>query len=249
MTKKPPIKGGGTESSGKVQWDRSRQEPLLSPSDDTQPYNPLDTKNLGIAVAKALLEKTARPLARLPNFRGAGIYALYYTGIFPAYIQISEANKSPDDPRWPIYVGKAIPPGGRRGAFNLAATDTSALYDRLQEHADSIHEALNLKIYDFCCRFLVVADLWIPLAEQLLIAHFSPVWNRLVDGFGNHNPGSGRLDGRMPRWDLLHPGRPWAARLKPRDETLADIEREVTQYLETGGAPKLASLTGDPLGE
>ena len=244
---RPPRK---RKNPARVEWDETRQEPLLSAPDDTQPYNPLDTKNLGIAVAKALLEKKARSLNALQSFRGAGIYALYYHGGFPAYAPIAEANNDRDDPRWPIYIGKAIPPGGRRGSFNLAATDTTALYDRLKEHADdSVGLVSNLAMEDFSCRFLVVADLWIPLAERLLIAHFSPIWNRLVDGFGNHNPGAGRLEGRIPRWDLLHPGRPWAPRLKPRGETVADIEREVTHYLANVAMPSLAVLHGDLSGK
>ena len=217
----------------------------MSTPEDTQPYNPLDTKNLGIAVAKALLEKKTRPLGELPRFRGAGIYVIYYHGAFKAYEPIARANVETSNPRWPIYIGKAIPPGGRRGAFNLAATDTTALFDRLCEHAESVDQASNLGIEDFTCRFLVVADLWIPLAEQLLIAHFAPVWNRLVDGFGNHNPGAGRLEGKIPRWDLLHPGRSWAPKLKPRNETAGDIEREVTHYLGNVALPSLALLQGD----
>ena len=239
---RPPRKG---EKPGAVEWDETQQEPLLSAPDDTQPYNPLDTKNLGIAVAKALLEKKARPLGALPRFRGAGIYVLYYHGLFKAYAPVAKANGDGQDPHWPIYIGKAIPPGGRRGAFSLAATDTTALHDRLGEHRDSVHQASNLAIEDFTCRVLVVADLWIPLAEQLLIAHFAPVWNRLVDGFGNHNPGGGRVNGKIPRWDLLHPGRPWAARLQPRGETVADIEREVIHHLDNVALPSPTVLQGD----
>ena len=33
------------------------------------------------------------------------------------------------------------------------------------------------------------------------------LWNSLVDGFGNHDPGAGRYKGLRPRWDVLHPGR------------------------------------------
>lgn len=243
---KPPRKGGSTTTKLGVEWDNTQQEPLLSPAEDTAPYNPLDTKNLGIAVVKALLEKKPCPLGALTSFRGAGIYAIYYHGDFPAYAAIAQANVDKGDPRWPIYIGKAIPPGGRRGAFNLAATDTNALYLRLKDHADSMNEAIEtLNIEDFTCRFLVVADLWIPLAEQLMIAHFSPVWNRLVDGFGNHDPGAGRYNGKIPRWDVLHPGRYWAPRLQPRGETAADIKREVTQYLRGVALPTLGTLAGE----
>ncbi|MDR2047246.1 MAG: hypothetical protein LBP79_05060 [Clostridiales bacterium] len=45
-----------------------------------KPYNPLDKKHLGASVADALVEA---PIYGLPPeaFVGAGVYALYYTGI------------------------------------------------------------------------------------------------------------------------------------------------------------------------
>jgi hypothetical protein len=243
----------GGQKSGKgpdgIEWDNESGEPLLVDPRDTAPFNPLDTKNLGIAVAKALLEKKGRPLANLPMFRGAGIYVIYYRGAFPSYGPVAKANTNSDDPRWPIYIGKAIPPGGRKGKFNLEATDTPAMYGRLREHAESIQLASNLNLSDFVCRFLVVQDLWIPLAEQLLIAHFAPLWNRLIDGFGNHDPGAGRYEGLRPRWDVLHPGRAWAEKCKQRAETADDIAREVEQYLANAALPSLALLGGDMSGK
>jgi len=238
----------GGQVSEDVEWDR-RDKPLLTDPDDVAPFNPLDTKNLAIAVAKATLEKKARPLGGLPAFRGAGIYVIYYVGGMSSYRAMAAENIDRADPRWPIYIGKAIPPGGRRGNFNLEATDTTALYVRLREHAESIRSTRNLDVSDFLCRFLVVQDLWIPLAEQLLISHFAPVWNRLIDGFGNHDPGTGRYNGLRPRWDVLHPGREWAERCGRRYETAADIEREVVQYLLTTSVPSIALLSGDLSGK
>ena len=227
-----------------VAWNEE-EKPLLTDPEGMTPFNPLDTKNLAIAVAKAALEKRARPLDGLPVFRGAGIYVIYYAGDMPAYRAMATENTNHADPRWPIYIGKAIPPGGRRGKFNLEATDTTALYVRLREHAESVRSASNLNVADFMCRFLVVQDLWIPLAEQLLISHFAPIWNRLIDGFGNHDPGAGRYNGLRPRWDVLHPGRDWAERCRQRDETAADIEREIVHYLLTASVPSIALLSGD----
>lgn len=249
MTKRPRGRAEDTAPVDGVEWDERREQPLLTDPEDVRPFNPLDTKNLAIAVAKALLEKAARPLGDLPSFRGAGIYAIYYLGSFDTYQPMARVNRDRGFPRWPIYVGRAQPPGGRRGGFNLAATDTTALHGRLRKHAESIRAVSNLEVGDFLCRFLVVQDLWIPLAEQLLIPHFSPVWNRLIDGFGNHDPGAGRYAGLRPRWDVLHPGREWADRCQPRLETAADIQREVEQYLAATAVPSLATLSGDLFGE
>ena len=173
-----------------------------------EPYNPLDKRNLGESVADALLDTEVQPLPPAP-FIGAGVYAIYYTGAFPAYMLLSEANCDGQF-RCPIYVGKAVPPGARKGGLGLDADHGQALYKRLAEHAESVKAAHNLDINDFYCRILVVDDIWIPLAESMLIDRFKPVWNRVLDGFGNHDPGRGRYQGMMPQWDCLHPGRAWA---------------------------------------
>lgn len=104
-------------------------------------------------------------------------------------------------------------------------------YKRLAEHSESVKAAENLNITDFCCRFLVVDDIWIPLAESMLIERFKPVWNRVLDGFGNHDPGKGRHQGMMPQWDCLHPGRAWAARLQPCAITAEQLVKRVERYL------------------
>lgn len=194
------------------------------------PFNPLDKKNLGASVAEALLAGPAYPLNALPVFGGAGIYAIYYDGPFPAYAEISRRNANG---KWtaPIYVGKAIYPGARKGGDSGANASGRPLRARLQQHADSIRATTNLDIADFHCRFLVVDDIWIPLGESLVIARYSPAWNAIIDGFGNHDPGSGRYGGVRPRWDVLHPGRAWAERCKNRDETPDQIAREVETYL------------------
>lgn len=193
------------------------------------PFNPLDKKNLGASVAEALLTKDIHPLGDLPLFEGAGIYALYYVGDFASYAQIARLN---GDGKFmlPIYVGKAIPAGARMGA-SVELTAGKVLHKRLKEHAESIKAVENLDIKDFYCRFLVVDDIWIPLGESLIIARFTPVWNSLIDGFGNHNPGKGRHAGMRPRWDVLHPGREWAMRLAERLESQGQIAQDAETYL------------------
>lgn len=177
------------------------------------PFNPLDKRNLGESVADAML---LQPVGNLPPepFIGAGIYALYYTGSFVLYGEIADRNRDSAF-RWPIYVGKAVPAGARKGGFGLGEDPGQVMYRRLCEHAASIEQASNLELSDFSCRFLVVEDIWIPLAESLLISMFSPLWNRKIDGFGNHDPGKGRYNQQRSPWDVIHPGRPWAEKLQP----------------------------------
>jgi hypothetical protein len=80
------------------------------------PFNPLDKKNLGSSVAEALVSAIAHPLGALPAFNGVGIYAIYYCGTFSAYKLIADQNSDRTNPRVPIYVGKAVPAGARKGA-------------------------------------------------------------------------------------------------------------------------------------
>ena len=81
------------------------------------PFNPLDKRNLAESVACAMLQ---RPISKLPPnpFIGAGIYAIYYTGNFPMYEKIAIKNRNGSFAQ-PIYVGKAVPAGARKGGFGL----------------------------------------------------------------------------------------------------------------------------------
>jgi hypothetical protein len=205
---------------------------------DHHAYNPLDMDNLGVSIVNKMLEQAPVPLDALPVFNGSGLYALYYTGAVPMYSLLAAANTNG---RWgqPIYVGKAIPKGGRKGRLPspVAGAVGRSLYARLNEHRESIKSAPALDVNDFYARWLVVEPIWIPLGEALLINRHLPVWNRAVDGFGNHDPGAGRYEGKIARWDVLHPGRTWATRLQPRGETAAEIEQDIVEYLRQRLAP------------
>lgn len=196
-----------------------------------KPYNPLEKENLGQSVADSLIKQSPEPLASVKRFSGAGVYAIYYTGDFDAYARLGHWNTSVDDLHVPIYVGKAVPTGGRKGNVdpNVSAKGTS-LFSRLEEHRKSIEQANNLRIEDFLCRYLVVDDIWIPLGESLLIQRHRPIWNSLIDGFGNHDPGSGRHKGARPNWDTLHPGRSWADRCAPSKLAEEQIRAQIIDY-------------------
>lgn len=197
---------------------------------DITPFNPLDKENLGTSVADALVAQTLVPLGDMPKFKGAGIYAIYYFGDFPAYEMLSKGNRNVGQ-ETPIYVGKAVPEGTRKGALRLDAEIGTVLRARLMQHALSIRKAENLQIEDFRCRFLVVDDVWIPLGESLLIARHSPIWNLILDGFGNNKPGRRRESQIRSRWDVMHPGREWAMKCKARDETAEQLAAEIKNHL------------------
>lgn len=179
---------------------------------DEQPYNPLDRQSLADSVVDALLHRDPERLPPSSPFTGAGVYVIYYTGDFEPYRHIVEVHTRVPFSR-PLYVGKAVPAGARKGRATINPRPGNALFQRLHEHSQSINEATNLKLEDFWCRYLAVDDIWIPLGESLLIDRFSPIWNNVITGFGNHDPGSGRYNQARSSWDVLHPGRPWAERL------------------------------------
>lgn len=193
-----------------------------------KPYNPLEKRRLAESIVRELLGTEPEPLGDLMPFLGAGIYLVYYRGDFMLYKILAALNHLSFE--FPIYVGQAVSPGGRKGGFS-EVTGSPALFNRISQHASSIRQAKNLDIRDFSCRFLVVDEFWISLAESLLIESYQPLWNVVVDGFGNHDPGSGRHLGKRPSWDTLHPGRIWAEKLQPSALNLEQIEARITAHL------------------
>ncbi|MFZ0886822.1 MAG: Eco29kI family restriction endonuclease [Candidatus Binataceae bacterium] len=195
-------------------------------------FNPLDKTNLAESVSDHLLK---RLIVQLPpsRFSGAGIYAIYYAGKFPAYQQIAK-TVSREEKAIPIYVGKAVPAGSRKGGYGLGSDPGEVLFRRLSEHASSIDSARNISLADFRCRYLLVDDIWIPLGESLLIEKFKPVWNICVDGFGHHDQGKARRGQMKSAWDTLHPGRSWAENVeRPNTRSAEQISAEVVAYLDS----------------
>jgi hypothetical protein len=203
------------------------------------PFNPLDKQNLGESVANALLKRPVGPLPPDNTFMGAGIYAIYYAGDFGAYQPIQERNQ---DNRYeqPIYVGKAVPKGAMKGGFGLGTSPGNVLFSRLREHARSIEQAENLELQQFQCRYLVSDDIWIPLGESLLIERFRPLWNVLLQGFGNHPTGSRRERQNRSTWDTFHPGRPWAARLSPNPRTREQLQAMIADFFAGREVPTIS---------
>ncbi len=188
----------------------------------------------GIVMEAAdFLEKT--PLHGVPpvsSFNGIGVYILYYIGDYEYYQCVSSLH-SPDCVR-PIYVGKAVPPGWRAGRVSLSAYGKT-LYGRLREHGRSIQQAENLDLQHFRCRFIILQGIetdLISTIESHLIRTYQPLWNVVVDGFGNHDPGSGRYNQAPSPWDILHPGRPWIRRLSGKPPLLLQILDRIKNHTQ-----------------
>lgn len=202
-------------------------------------FDPLTPLNLARSVERALLDEPLNPLPPRGSFGGGGIYCIYYSGPYEPYAAIAG-----EPPRIPVYVGRTSMPG--RGVNGLLGpTDRPLLFNRLRDHARTLQQAENLRPDDFSCQFLVIDDMWAPHAEALLIAHFRPLWNVLVDGFGNHEPGAGRYGQPRSSWDELHPGRSWAARLGPSRRTRAEILQAVADHLNESRSPDVSSSLHD----
>ena len=187
-------------------------------------YDPLTYDNLMLGLAWHFGRQATRTMDSgdpYMEIEGPGIYALYYAGPFDPYRPVSIADR-------PIYVGKAVPPGSRRGEG--VDSTVPALRRRLREHTRSIEAAANLEVADFAFRSLAVQPVWIALAERFLIDRHKPVWNVCLDGFGDHDPGRGRSGSRKSRWDTLHPGRPWADRLSG-ERSVAEAMELVRNFL------------------
>ena len=154
-------------------------------------YDPLDLKTLAESMAKVVLEQPVHPLAEVPAFEGAGVCIIYYTGSYEPYKSIAQKNRGQ---KWeqPIYVGEAARKGGRKGGVLVEGPAGKVLFNRLKNHLDSIRNTRNLKVDDFWCRYLAIKDFFIPLCESLLIDRYTPIWNKVIDGFGNKVVGAGR---------------------------------------------------------
>lgn len=208
------------------------------------PYNPLAKLNLGRSVADALLQVPVSPLSQTRGLVGAGVYAIYYTGDFPPYAPIADKNRGNAFAQ-PIYVGKAIPEGGRKGGLVHDAGKGQALRDRLRTHARSIQQVENIDLSDFHYRSLVVDDIWIPLGENMLIQQYMPIWNRVIDGFGNNKPGKGREGQLLSLWDVLHPGRKSMLGLPTGGRTPSLVTARLASYFAGQDVPMIIEDEGD----
>ncbi len=176
------------------------------------------------------------PVLSLPppvQFLGTGVYAIYYIGQHPLYLRYAQLNRL--DYRFPIYVGKAVPAGWRQSRnSDNPHSQSNELFRRLGEHARSIGAVDDLTITDFMCRFVIFEEAgsdMISTIEAALIKLNRPLWNIAVDGFGNHDPGSGRYEQAKSDWDVIHSGRPWAAKCNGRPKTMDTIKKNIDAHM------------------
>jgi len=188
-------------------------------------FDPSDPQMLGRITACVLLLQPRQPFAQIRDekFYGSGIYAIYYKGNFESYKAISGTET-------PVYVGKADPqtPGA---ATPIAQGEKLA--GRLSEHGRSIGMAANILIKDFECRYLVVKSGMQKAAEEYLIHYFRPIWNsemQICFGIGKHGDSAVTRGNKRSPWDVMHPGRKWAAKTAEDQKSYECIIAEIHEH-------------------
>ena len=182
----------------------------------------LDPFTLGEVVAHRLRNMERVPLPSINEFYGSGVYCFYYHGDLSCYLAIKNSE-------CPIYVGSSIP---RVGFAETPKRQGTKLYDRITEHLEkSIKKSRNLKPEDFTCRFLVVQSGLEKAAEDMLIRHYLPVWNKetkVCSGIGKHGDQARK---EKSKWDVLHGNRPWAAGSQSLQQATSEkIEKAIEEH-------------------
>jgi len=186
------------------------------------------------------------PLPPPVSFFGSGVYAIYYTGKNPLYKKYAELNRLAYS--YPIYVGKAVPKGWRQArASDSQASQSKELFGRLREHSRNIVSGDGLELKDFSCRLVIFEDAssdMISTIEAALIKLNMPLWNTAIDGFGNHDPGSGRYEQAKSDWDVIHAGRTWAEKCNGTHAEESTILSRIKKHYKR--IEKLVEQPGEP---
>lgn len=177
------------------------------------------------------------PAQKMPppeKFDGPGVYQIYCTANSGIYSRFYKFNKT--SLQVPIYIGKAVPKGWRQGRqYQDTNRRTNELYQRLREHSKSISQGEGLKIKDYDCRFMILEGAessLISTLEAALIRQYQPLWNTVIDGFGNHDPGKGRYRQSKSDWDVCHPGRPWAERCQGISKNKEELYKAIHRFFD-----------------
>ncbi len=169
-----------------------------------------------------------------PRFTGSGVYAIYCTarkGIYERYG--NKVNRMGYNV--PIYVGKAVPKGWRQSrTAGIEIDKGTSLRSRLVHHSKTISSVENLNLSDFACRFMIFSGSSVDMiaaVEAALIAEYTPLWNAVIDGFGNNPPGGKRMGGIVPKWHILHRGVKWALQMTGPRADVRSVQKSVMDYM------------------
>ena len=115
-----------------------------------------------------------------------------------------------------------------------ADNKTYELNNRIREHGKNLQLGEGLRSQDFHARFMILegaeSDL-IGTVEAALIRKHKPLWNTLIDGFGNHDPGKGRYEQAMSDWDVCHPGRLWAKKCRGIHSDRKQLLKDIVEFM------------------
>lgn len=177
------------------------------------------------------------PVREMPvseRFEGTGVYAIYSIARSGVYSKFHAINRTAF--HIPIYIGKAVPRGWRQARLLSSSQVTSyELSSRLREHSRSLDIGAGLSVSDFFCRFMILEDQesdLIGTVEAALIRKYRPIWNTLIDGFGNHDPGKGRYEQAKSDWDVCHPGRSWAEKCRGIPAHQSSLYKSIEIFLD-----------------
>ncbi|MBK7962478.1 MAG: Eco29kI family restriction endonuclease [Bdellovibrionales bacterium] len=111
---------------------------------DDEVFNPFSQDIVDLLV-KAFESCSLEQLPPEKVGKGPGVYGLFYRGEFNAYKRLAKQFRDV-----PIYVGKAVVPGGRKGSGTKSLNNQNYVIRRLMEHGRTISQTKRsiLKISD-----------------------------------------------------------------------------------------------------
>lgn len=189
-------------------------------------FDPLSTEQLTRIICRQFEEQPSYSLATdLPEFDGAGLYAVYYEGAtLDLYARLSGLAI-------PLYVGQAR---SHNSATGVGRRDPRPLWSRVAEHRRSISEA-RLSVSEFGVRLLKMPDVHIDMGEDGLRRGYQPVWNSILTGFGSHEQGPRTRRSSRSKWDTVHAGRSrtFGESSHKDTELIENVRAKIRQQIDT----------------
>ena len=124
----------------------------------------------------------------------------------------------------------------------MAEQAGKVLFSRLKNHADSIRNTKNLKVDKLWYRYLSLKDFFIPLCESLLIDRYTPIWNKVIDGFGNKVVGAGQENEQQKSmWSVSTRAHGAAAKTNKKYPTAAGVLDKLQQFYAGKPVPLIST--------